>query len=123
MKKILIIEDESELVELMKDRLELEGFEVFSAEDGEDGLALAKAHQPDLILLDLLIPKLEGTEVYQELKKNPQTASIRVMVITAKNKAFDTYWEKELGSFNYLTKPFDFDQLLLRIRGERRKGE
>ncbi|MBF0492704.1 MAG: response regulator [Deltaproteobacteria bacterium] len=123
MKKILIIDDERELTELMKDRLELEGFEVSCAYDGVEGLLLATQEKPELILLDLLIPKMDGQQVYQTLKKNTQTASIRVIVFTANNKAFDTYWEKEVGAFNYLVKPFDFNQLLRRIRGERRRGE
>ncbi len=123
MKKILIIDDEKELTELMKDRLELEGFEVVCAHDGIEGVLMASQEKPDLILLDLLIPKMDGEEVYRTLKNNAETSGIRVMVLTAKNKSFDAYWEKEVGAFNYLVKPFDFSQLLLRIRGERRRGE
>jgi len=104
MKKILFIEDESALQKSMGDSLRREGWQVLSALNGEIGLRQAKTERPDLILLDLILPKMDGFEVFQGLKKNKETADIPVIVLTNLEQMEDVEKALELGAKTYLVK-------------------
>ena len=104
MKKILFVEDESALQETFKDFLNQEGYQMVSALDGEIGLRLAKTEKPDLILLDLILPKKDGFEVLEELKKEEGTKDIPVIVLTHLEEMEDVQRAIELGARDYLVK-------------------
>jgi len=104
MKKILFVEDESALQETFKDFLNQEGYQIVSALDGEIGLRLAKTEKPDLILLDLILPKKDGFEVLEELKKEEGTKDIPVIVLTHLEEMEDVQKAIELGARDYLVK-------------------
>ncbi len=104
MKKILFIEDESALQKSLGDVLRKKGYEVFSALDGEIGLRLAKTKSPDLILLDLILPRKDGFEVFEELKKDPNLADIAVIVLTNLERMEDVERALNLGAKTYLVK-------------------
>ncbi|HEY3309037.1 MAG TPA: response regulator transcription factor [Desulfuromonadaceae bacterium] len=122
-KKILVIEDEKDLAELLIFNLEKEGFKISCSYDGLDGLDLARREEPDLILLDLMLPGLMGTEVCKELRRDPRTAHIPVLMLTAKGEEIDRVVGFELGADDYLVKPFSMRELLLRIRAILRRCE
>ncbi|MDI6883299.1 MAG: response regulator [Patescibacteria group bacterium] len=104
MKTILFIEDESALQKTLGDFLKKEGYKVISALDGETGLKLAQTQKPDLILLDLILPKLDGFEVLLKLSKNPETADIPVIILTNLERMDDIEKALELGAKTYLVK-------------------
>ncbi len=104
MKTILFIEDESALQKTLGDALRQEGYEIVSALDGEIGLKLAKTKKPDLILLDLILPKVNGFEVLKELKGDPETKNIPVIVLTNLEDMRDVEKSLELGATTYLVK-------------------
>ena len=104
MKKILFVEDERALQKTFKEILSKEGYEVISAFDGKTGLELAKAESPDLILLDLILPKLDGFEVLKRLKENEKTKEIPVIVLTNLERLEDVEKAIELGAKTYLVK-------------------
>ena len=112
-KKILVIDDEPDLVKMVKMRLEANGYEVAVAFDGEEGLKVAQEEIPDLILLDITMPKKDGYTFLLELKENEATKSIPVIALTAKPKMKDIF-EFE-GVKDYITKPCDSAQLLSKI--------
>ena len=119
--KILVIEDESEIRELIQLNLEMNGFsEVLTAADGETGLKIAKNETPDLILLDIMLPGIDGYAVCRQLKANSQTASIPVIMLTAKSKEMDVVNGLDLGACDYVTKPFSNKILISRIRAQLR---
>lgn len=103
-KKILIVEDDSFLVGLYTTKFELEGFETFTAEDGEKGYKTAKEKKPDIILLDILLPKLDGFEVLKKLKKGADTKSIPVILLTNLSQKNDVQKGLDLGAVDYLIK-------------------
>lgn len=111
--KILIIEDELSLQEALKLNLEFENYVVETCSSGADALSQAKRFLPDLILLDMMLPIINGKEVYQQLKENFYT--IPVIFLTAKNNVQDKIEGLKLGADDYITKPFDLEELLLRI--------
>lgn len=104
MKTILFIEDESVLQKTFRDVLEEEGYEIITALDGEIGLRLVKEKKPDLVLLDLILPKMDGFEVLKELKKNKETKDIPVIILTNLEKSEDVDRALELGATTYLVK-------------------
>jgi len=104
MKKILFIEDESALQKTLSDYLKKEGYEVVSALDGESGLRLAQTQKPDLILLDLILPKMDGFEVLRKLMENPETKEIPVIILTNLERMEDIGRALELGAKTYLVK-------------------
>jgi CheY-like chemotaxis protein len=104
MKKILFIEDESALQKTLSDYLKKEGYEVVSALDGETGLKLAKNQKPDLILLDLILPKMDGFEVLEKLTQDPETKDIPVIILTNLERMEDIERALELGAKTYLVK-------------------
>jgi len=121
--KILLVEDERDLLELLKYNLDREGFEVFTAETGEDGLKEVRAHAPDLILLDLMLPSMDGLEVCRSLKGRSETAEIPVIMLTAKGEETDIVQGLELGADDYITKPFSPRILMARIKAVLRRSE
>lgn len=116
-KKILIIEDEVELVEMLKVRLEPGEYDIISAYDGEEGLEKAKKDNPDLILLDLILPKVDGYQVCGILKKDKKYSHIPIVMFSARAKESDIKLGKELGADGYITKPFEPSVLLAKIKG------
>jgi len=117
MKKILFIEDEADLQKSMGDVLEGQGYEVISALDGEVGLRLAKTRRPDIILLDLILPKKDGFEVFEELKKDSATRDIPVIVLTNLEKMEDVEKALELGARTYLVKAnYTLEEVVSKIK-------
>lgn len=116
MKKILVIDDLPENVFMLQDRLEHEGFEVLTAYDGYTGIDKAKKDQPDLILLDIMMPDITGLEVCKILVNDPVTKDIPIILVTAKSGAEDTKEGLEAGAFDYIKKPFNRIELLARVK-------
>lgn len=121
MKKILVIEDNQDVRENTADILELEGFEVTTAENGKIGVELATQLLPDVIICDIMMPVQDGYEVLQELNKNPQTSSIPFIFLTAKTERTDLRKGMNLGADDYLTKPFTEEELLEAIESRLKK--
>ncbi len=119
--KILIVEDEKDIVKMLDYNLKKEGFRTVSCNDGERALDLANREHPDLILLDLMLPNLDGLEVCKELKKQDKTASIPVIILTAKAQESDKIVGLELGADDYVTKPFSPRELIARIKAVLRR--
>jgi two-component system alkaline phosphatase synthesis response regulator PhoP len=111
-KKILIVEDEADIVRLVKYNFEQSGYKVVSAEDGERGLALARSESPDLILLDIMLPKMDGLELCKTLRQDSRTP---ILFLTAKKSEVDRILGLKLGGDDYLTKPFSIGELLARV--------
>jgi len=114
--KILIIEDEEAIQQILSFQMECEGYHYSQARTGEAALQLAEEESPDLILLDLMLPLLDGFEVCRCLKKNPKTANIPIIMLTAKGSEMDIVTGLELGADDYIVKPFSNKVLLARIR-------
>jgi two-component system, OmpR family, phosphate regulon response regulator PhoB len=123
MKRILIIEDEKDLAELLAFNLEKEGFTTRCAFDGNSGLAAAREDLPDLVVLDLMLPGLLGTEVCKALRKDSRTARIPVLMVTAKSDEIDRVVGFEVGADDYIVKPFSMRELTLRIKAILRRCE
>lgn len=117
--RVLTIEDEPEMQVILRDNLEYEGFEVLSAATGEEGLQLAMAKQPDLILLDLLLPRMSGYEVCRRLRTEHFTMPI--IMLTARNAELDRVAGLEMGADDYLGKPFGVGELIARVRVQLRR--
>jgi len=111
--KILIVEDEKDLVKILKYNLEKEGFRTLSANDGESGLALFRKEKPDFLVLDLMLPKLDGLEFCKIVRKESRTP---IIMLTAKKEEVDRILGLELGADDYVTKPFSVRELIARIR-------
>ena len=114
-KSILIVEDEEAVRELEKFILEQHGYDVMEARDGLEGLTKAEFRKPDLILLDLMMPDVSGGRMFDEMKRNPTTIGIPIIVVTGKPDAHDMF-DEEIGPDNVIMKPFEADTLLGRIR-------
>jgi len=114
-KRILLVEDESDLVTTLTFRLEKEGYEVMVAMDGEDGLEKAKKEKPDLILLDLMLPKMNGYKVCGLLKGDSRFKSIPIVIFTARAEEADRKMSEEVGANAYITKPFEPSVLLEKL--------
>jgi len=119
---LLIIEDDPDIVELMQYNLEREGYRVMSAEDGEVGLREAAQRKPDLVLLDLMLPGIDGLSVCRELKQAETTRQIPVIMVTAKGEETDVVTGLELGADDYVVKPFSPRELVARVRAVLRRG-
>ena len=113
--KILVIDDEIDILDLLEMLLTTEGYEVFQASNGVDGLLYADIHQPDLILLDLMMPGMDGYAVISSLKDKPSVANIPVIMLTAMAQAKEKIKGLTAGAEDYITKPFDTKELILRI--------
>ncbi len=115
-KRILIVDDEVQLVEMVKMRLEAAGYETISAYDGQDGFDKAKRDKPDLIILDLMLPKMDGYKVCGLLKNDARYSKIPIIMFTARVQEEDVRLGKDLGAEEYVTKPFDPKVLLSKIK-------
>ncbi len=122
-KKILVIDDQHDNVFILQDRLDLEGFKVITAYDGPAGIDLAEEHKPDLILLDVMMPKMSGYEVCEKLTKQNSTKDIPIILLTALNNAEDTAKGFAAGAFDFIKKPFNRIELLARIKSALRFSE
>lgn len=118
---ILVIDDEEDLVELVRYNLEKDGFAVKGASDGETGLAFAVEEQPDLIVLDVMLPGVDGLEVCRMLRSEPRTAHIPVIMLTARAAEPDRVVGLELGADDYVTKPFSPRELTARVKAHLRR--
>jgi DNA-binding response OmpR family regulator len=115
-KKILIVDDEPDLVETLMTGLEQENFECFAAYDGNSGLMYARSKMPDLIILDVMLPGLDGYRVSRFLKFDKQCKGIPIIMLTAKSEDEDRLMGEETGADYYMTKPFSMDKLVLKIK-------
>ena len=122
-KKILIVDDDISITLSISFVLEKEGYVVTTAVDGEEAVKKAKEELPHLIVLDIMLPKINGFEVCKRLKANAQTREIRIIMLTAKGDEKDKRLAEELGVNGYITKPFDIDTLLSEIRKGVANGE
>lgn len=123
MKRVLIIEDEKDLAELLAFNLEKEGFAATCVHDGKAGLERASTELPDLIILDLMLPGLLGTEVCKALRKEKRTAQIPIIMITAKGDEIDRVVGFEVGADDYIVKPFSMREVSLRVKAVMRRFE
>jgi len=114
--KILIVDDALDTVELLRKRLRFEGYDTIEAYDGEQGLEQVYANNPDAIILDIMLPKMDGYEVCRRLKANKSTAYIPILMLTAKGQIEDKVKGLGLGAHDYLAKPFDYKELSARIK-------
>jgi len=114
--KIVIIEDERDLAELLSFNLEKEGFQTVVALDGKKGLEVVTNEKPDLVILDLMLPEINGIELCKILKKQEGTAAIPIIMVTARSEEIDRVVGFEVGADDYIVKPFSTRELLLRIR-------
>ncbi|MFN0056711.1 MAG: response regulator [Planctomycetales bacterium] len=121
--KILIIEDERALVEVLTYNLKKEGFEVLSATDGQDGLRRAQTNLPDLVLLDLMLPVIEGLEVCRQLRSSSRTRDIPILMLTARSEEVDEIVGFQMGADDYVTKPFKIKPLIQRIKALLRRKQ
>ena len=115
-KKILIVDDEVDLVETVRFPLEIEGFDTLVSYNGEDALNQARKEKPDLIILDLMLPKLDGYKVCRLLKFDERYKHIPILMLTAKTQEKDKILGKETGADEYITKPFEMDYLLEKVK-------
>ncbi|WP_300348440.1 response regulator transcription factor [Clostridium sp.] len=121
-KKVLIVDDEEHIRELIKFNLKKDGYETEVAVNGREALEKINENKFDLILLDLMIPEIDGLEVCKEIRKNEETEDIPVMIITAKGEEFDKVLGLELGADDYITKPFSIRELMARIKALLRRS-
>jgi len=121
--KILIVEDEKDIAKMLDYNLKKEGYKTSLARDGEDALDLAVREHPDLILLDLMLPGVDGLEVCKELKKERTTSGIPIIMLTAKSRESDKIVGLELGADDYVTKPFSPRELIARIKAVTRRAK
>ena len=122
-KKILIVEDESDLIKLLKYNLEKEGFRVSYATDGSIALAEVRRDPPDLVILDLMLPGLDGLEVCRQLRRSDKFARIPVLMLSARSEEADRIVGLELGADDYVTKPFSMREVVARVRALLRRNE
>ncbi|MGK0551622.1 response regulator YycF [Enterococcus faecalis] len=119
MKKVLVVDDEKPISEIVKYNLVKEGYEVFTAYDGEEAIEKVKEIEPDLIILDLMLPKMDGLEVAREVRK---TYDMPIIMVTAKDSEIDKVLGLELGADDYVTKPFSNRELVARVKANLRRG-
>lgn len=119
MKKILVVDDEKPITEIVKFNLTKEGYEVYTAYDGEEALKMVEEVTPDLILLDLMLPIKDGLEVCREVRK---THDMPIIMVTAKDQEFDKVLGLEMGADDYVTKPFSNRELIARVKANLRRG-
>ena len=120
---ILVIEDERDLAEILLYNLEKEGFDVVTAADGQDGLNRARSIVPDLIVLDLMLPVMDGLQVCQQLRSDPRTRNVRVLMLTARSEEVDEIVGFSMGADDYVAKPFKIKPLVHRIRALLRRSD
>lgn len=119
--KILIVEDEKDIIKMLEYNFKKEGFRTLSACDGEDALDLAMREHPDIVLLDLMLPGIDGLEVCKSLKAEKKSRDIPIIILTAKSQESDKVLGLELGADDYVTKPFSPRELLARVKAVLRR--
>ncbi|MDR3358749.1 MAG: response regulator transcription factor [Desulfovibrio sp.] len=119
---VLIVEDENDIRELLAFNLGREGFSVLEAGDGREALSLAADKKPDIILLDIMLPGLDGLGVSRELQRDPKTSAIPVIMLTARGEEVDRIVGLELGAADYVVKPFSVREVILRVRSVLRRN-
>jgi DNA-binding response OmpR family regulator len=120
MKKILVVDDEKKIVEIVRAYLEREGYQVIPAFDGKSALSIANSENPDLIVLDLMLPEISGWEVCRAIRKKSE---VPIIMLTARDEVTDKIIGLEMGADDYLTKPFDPKELVSRVRAVLRRSE
>ena len=118
MSKILVVDDERTIVELIEESLRMEGYETYRAYSGEEALDLMSKNPPDLVLLDLMLPGMDGYEVCRQMQKDVRLSQAPVIMLTAKSTVADRVAGYQKGADDYITKPFDADELLIRVRAQ-----
>src|SRR3954463_14075798 len=118
---ILVAEDESALITLLRYNLEREGYRVLEARDGEEALLIASEEQPDVVLLDWMLPQLSGIEVCRRLRSRQETRNVPILMLTARGEETDRVRGLDTGADDYITKPFSMTELLARIRAVMRR--
>ena len=121
-RKIVIIEDEPDILEVLSYNLRREGFEILTSADGIQGLALVKREHPDLVLLDLMLPGIDGVEICTSIKKHPDTQHTLLIMVTAKGEESDIVLGLGVGADDYISKPFSPKELVARVKAVRRRG-
>ena len=121
--KILVVDDEQDLVKLVRFHLEKDGYKVTSAFNGEDALFLARKERPELIILDLMLPSIDGLEVCKKLKTDTELANIAIVMLTAKGEESDITVGLKLGADDYVTKPFSPKELVARVQAVLRRAK
>ena len=116
MKKVLIVDDEQDIVETLQFVLETEGYECHTAFDGESGLKAAKDIMPDLIILDVMMPKMNGYKISRLLKYDAKYKDIPIIMVTARSQDQDKMIGEETGADEYITKPFEIEDVVARVR-------
>ncbi len=119
-KKVLLVDDERPIVEILKINLQKEGYIVFEAYDGEDAVSKAMTVSPDLILLDVMLPKLDGFSVCKKIREK---SSVPILMLTAREEELDKVLGLELGADDYITKPFSIRELMARVKANMRRTE
>ncbi len=119
-KRILIVEDEPDMVVGLRDNFEYEGYEVIVARDGDEGLERALSEHPDLVVLDIMLPKRSGLDVCEELRR--RGAGLPIIMLTARSQEVDKVVGLEIGADDYVTKPFSMRELLARVRAQLRRA-
>ena len=117
--KVLIVDDDTNICELLRPYLEKEGYSTVIANDGEEAVEAFKNNSPDIILLDVMLPKLDGWQVCREIRK---TSQVPIIMLTAKGETFDKVFGLELGADDYVTKPFESKEVVARIKAVMRRG-
>ncbi len=118
---VLVVEDEKEIVTLLRYNLEKEGYEVNEANDGEEAMMMASEKQPDLVLLDWMLPQLSGIEVCRQLRSRPETRNVPIIMLTARGEEADRIRGLDTGADDYVSKPFSVTELLARVRAVMRR--
>lgn len=120
--KILVVDDDLNICELLKLYLENDGYVVYTANDGKQAVDMFKNKTPDLVLLDIMLPKMDGWQVCREIRK---TSSVPIIMLTAKGETFDKVLGLELGADDYVVKPFDTKEVMARVKAvlRRTKGD
>jgi two-component system cell cycle response regulator len=113
--RILIVDDNADLLAILSSRFRSHGFETLEACDGTEALEMAQASNPDVVLLDVMMPELNGYQVCRKLKENPALAHIPIILLTAKDGEADKFWGSEVGASVYLTKPIDPAQVVSHV--------
>src|SRR5690349_8893586 len=119
---VLVIDDEKDLLELVRYNLEKEHLDVITATDGASGLEIGLRHKPDLVLLDLMMPGMNGMEVCKQLRSDARTSRVPIIMLTAKASETDKIVGLEMGADDYITKPFSVRELLARVRAVLRRS-
>lgn len=120
--KVIVIEDEADIREVIEHNLSREGYQVHSSSDGEKGLQLVRKKLPDLVVLDLMLPGLDGLEVCRKIKTDPEAGSTAIVMVTAKGDESDIVLGLGVGADDYVTKPFSPKELVARVKAVLRRG-